>query len=202
MLDEYIRGHIDSYFDRFGKALASRGITPNQVTFLGGGLALIAMICAIFSYNVHACIFYLLNRFCDGLDGGVARHAKQTDIGGFLDVVFDFLAHAGLVVSLGIRDPPILMAIIYLLFSFIGAMTTFLAYAIIVAKRKDVSELKGRRAFYYIGGISEGTETVLFLSIMCILPEYTESLALFFGSLCWITTFGRIVCAWNNFVDN
>ena len=35
-------------------------------------------------------ILIFIGRICDGLDGAVAKQTKQTDFGGFLDIVLDF----------------------------------------------------------------------------------------------------------------
>ena len=47
-----------------------------------------------------------------------------------------------------------------------------------------------------LGGLAEGTETVLFLGLACLLPEKFTPLALVFGSLCWLTTLGRVMAGY------
>jgi hypothetical protein len=61
------------------------------------------------------------------------------------------------------------------------------------AKRGIANDQLGRKSLYYLGGLAEGTETILFLVLACLLPNWFTALALGFGAICWITTFGRVV---------
>lgn len=45
---------------------------------------------------------------------------------------------------------------------------------------------------YYLGGVTEGTETILAFVLMAMLPRWFEPLAYGFGALCWLSTAGRI----------
>ena len=48
-----------------------------------------------------ALAFWLLNRITDGLDGTVARISnRQTDWGGYLDIMLDFIIYALIPISL------------------------------------------------------------------------------------------------------
>ncbi|HIA67209.1 TPA: CDP-alcohol phosphatidyltransferase family protein [Candidatus Poribacteria bacterium] len=48
-----------------------------------------------------ALIFWILNWFFDGLDGAIARaHQRQTDLGGYLDTLSDFIIYAAIPISL------------------------------------------------------------------------------------------------------
>ncbi|MBL9036329.1 MAG: CDP-alcohol phosphatidyltransferase family protein, partial [Rhodospirillaceae bacterium] len=51
------------------------------------------------------------------------------------------------------------------------------------------------KGFYYLGGITEGTETILLFVLICLLPECFFKAAYIFGALCWLTTIGRIGAA-------
>ena len=197
MLDNYLRRYTDRYFYVLGSFFSLWGICATHITLLGGIFALLAAINVVHSNNVYATVFYLMNRFCDGLDGGIARNTKLTDIGGFLDIVFDFISHSIVVVAFALRDSAVVFPVLYLLCSFIGATTTFLSYAIIAAKRS--LEPKKRRTFCYLGGISEGAETLIFLTIMIFAPSWVTTLAIVFGTMCWLTTLGRIIRAWIEF---
>jgi hypothetical protein len=60
------------------------------------------------------------------------------------------------------------------------------------AEKKGISsDVHGLKAFYYLGGLTEGTETILFFVIICMYPEYFPLLAVVLGSICWITVLGR-----------
>ncbi|MFK7968362.1 MAG: CDP-alcohol phosphatidyltransferase family protein [Rickettsiaceae bacterium] len=163
MLDPYLRPLIDRPLNIIGKRLVVLGISANSVTLIGFlfGLTSIALI-ILQAYNL-AILFICLNRFFDGLDGAVARHSHLSDFGGFLDIVCDFIIYSGIIFAFGITNPSNLFYSAFLIFSFIGPITSFLAYAIIASKRKITSEKHGKKSFYYLGGICEGTETIIVL---------------------------------------
>ena len=72
-----------------------------------------------------------------------------------------------------------------------GAGSSFLAFAVAAEKQGLSSDFHGIKAFYYLGGLTEGTETIMFFVIICMYPEYFPLLALVYGSMCWITVLGR-----------
>ena len=139
----------------------------------------------------------MLNRLCDGLDGAVARRRGLTDLGGFLDIVLDFLIYAVVPFAFALADPAAnALAAAFLIFSFIGTGSSFLAYAIMAAKRGISTELRGRKSLYYLGGLTEGTETIAAFVLACLWPAWFPWIAVVFGLLCWLTTATRIAVAW------
>ena len=87
----------------------------------------------------------------------------------------------------------------FLIFSFVGTGGSFLAYAIIAAKRKQATQQSGKKSFFYSIGLMEGTETILFFVAFCLWPSGFPILAWIFGSLCWLTTALRIALAVRDF---
>jgi hypothetical protein len=81
-------------------------------------------------------------------------------------------------------------------FSFVGTGTSFLAFAIMAAKRGLSTELRGRKSLYYLGGLTEGTETIGAFVLACLFPQFFPLIAWIFGGLCWLTTATRIAVAW------
>jgi len=194
MLDGRLRPLIDPSLNRCGRALAARGIGADAVTlggFLAGLLAMLAV--ALEAYAVGLGLL-LVNRLADGLDGAVARHTRLTDLGGFLDIVLDFIVYAGMVFAFALADPERNgLAAAFLLFAFMGTGSSFLAFAIMAAKRGLSTARRGAKSLYYLGGLTEGTETILFLVLACLLPGRFPVLAFLFGALCWLTTLGRVL---------
>ncbi len=199
MLDPYIRPFIDPFLNALGKRIASFGISANQVTLIGFVFGLTAMVLITYRQYSMAAFFICCNRLADGLDGAIARYTYISDFGGFLDIICDFMIYSGVVFSFGIANTNNLFYVALLIFSFIGPITSFLAYAIIASKRKMVSEKRGKKSFYYLGGICEGTETATVLILFCIIPHYFSTLCIVFSILCWMTTVGRIYNAWIDF---
>ncbi|MBX9697077.1 MAG: CDP-alcohol phosphatidyltransferase family protein [Alphaproteobacteria bacterium] len=199
MLDPYVRKLIDPSLNAIGRALAAKNQTANTMTGIGFFCGILAMAFISCKWYGTGAVMIGLNRLFDGLDGAIARHKGLTDFGGFLDIVFDFIVYAGIVLAFGCADPQHLLASTFLIFSFIGPMVSFLAYAIIAAKRDLQSVKRGKKSFYYLGGLCEGTETAFFLILFCLFPHYFVALSLTFVLLCWITTIGRIYNAWTDF---
>lgn len=199
MLDPYVRPYIDPPLNILGKKIFSYNISANNLTLLGFLMGICAMVLIALKFYTFGAIFIVLNRILDGLDGAVARYQGLTDFGGFLDIVCDFIIYAGVVFAFGFADPKNLFASAFLIFSFIGPISSFLAYAIVAAKRNIQTTIRGKKSFYYLGGICEGTETAATLILMCLLPNYVTIICLIYGILCWLTTLGRILNAWQDF---
>ncbi len=199
MLDSYIRPLIDKPLNIVGKKIASFGVSANSVTFLGFIMGIIAIICISFARYDIAIIFICLNRLCDGIDGAVARHVGLSDFGGFLDIVCDFLIYSGVIFAFGIANDKHLFYSSLLIFSFIGPISSFLAYAIIAAKNKINTDTRGKKSFYYLGGICEGTETAIVLILSCLIPHNFAIICITYSILCCLTTIGRVYNAWQDF---
>lgn len=76
-----------------------------------------------------------------------------------------------------------------------GSGSSFLAFAVLAAKRGVTTEIRGRKSFYYLGGLTEGFETILCFTLMCLVPSAFVPIAWIFGALCWVTTLTRILAA-------
>jgi phosphatidylglycerophosphate synthase len=199
VLDGRIRKVIDPVLDRVGAALSRCGLSANAITVLGfligaGDWAALALA----AYPV-ALTLILVNRIADGLDGAVARRRGATDLGGYLDIVFDFLFYSGVPFFFAVGKPEAALPAAFLVFSFVGTGCSFLAFAAIAAKRRLTTEARGRKSIYYLGGLTEGTETIGLFVLICLLPDHFALLAWIFGGLCWVTTASRILAAVGEF---
>lgn len=199
MLDPYIRLLIDPPLNLIGKQFVRMRITANVITVLGFLMGLLAMFMIGMKNYEYAGIFLMLNRFLDGVDGAVARHSRLSDFGGFLDIVCDFIIYSGIVFAFAVANSQNAFPAAFLIFSFIGPITSFLGYATIAAKKQIHCHRRGKKSFYYLGGICEGTETAFVLILMCFMPEIFSELCLIYGILCCLTTVGRIYQAWSDF---
>ena len=201
MFDAQLRPIIDPPMRVIGKSCIALGLQANHLTLIGFSFGLLAAIFIIRGHFYIAFICFLLNRVADGLDGAVARLTKPTDVGGFLDVVADFLFYALIPFAFGVAFPEMRLAALYLIFSFVGTGCSFLAYAIIAAKRDMSTDIRGKKSFYYLGGLTEGGETIVALGLVILWPSLFVPVAIIFGTLCWITTATRIWAGWRNFQE-
>lgn len=193
MLDSHLRPWIDPPLDRAGRHLAEAGFSADTVTVVGFALGMLGCVAIALEGYGAGLLLILLNRVADGLDGAVARHRGATDRGAFLDIVLDFIFYSGVVFAFALADPTRGLAAAFLIFSFIGTGCSFLAYAIIAAKRGLSSEAQGKKSIYYLEGLTEGSETIGVLVLLCLLPDDFTTIAVIFGLLCWLSTVGRII---------
>lgn len=140
-----------------------------------------------------ALIFLAFNRLADGLDGAVARRQGTTDLGAYLDIVADFLLWALLPVGFIIYDAANAGAAAVLLSSFAMSMTVFLAFAMLAEKRGLSTEAQGKKSIYYLAGLAEGSETIVFFALVMIKPDWFASAALFFAGFVYLSVIGRLI---------
>jgi phosphatidylglycerophosphate synthase len=195
VLDATIRRVLDPLLDRLGALLARCGLGANAVTVAGFLVGVAAWGALGANSYTLALLLILGNRLADGLDGAVARRRGLTDLGGYLDIVCDFIFYAGVPFFFAVGRPQEGLAAAFLAFSFVGTGGSFLAFATMAAKRGLTTEQRGRKSLYYLGGLTEGTETIGLFVLICLLPEYFGLLAWTFGALCWVTTASRVVAA-------
>ncbi|MGE0659694.1 MAG: CDP-alcohol phosphatidyltransferase family protein [Reyranellaceae bacterium] len=199
MLDRFARVLIDPPLNRAGRALARLGVSANAVTVLGLGIGLLCVPALLVERYDLALACIAANRLCDGLDGAVARARGLSDFGGYLDIVGDMLFYAAVVFGFALARPENAVPAAMLLFAFMGTSASFLAWAIVAAKRGLETSAQGRKSFFYSAGLVEGTETILFLVAFCLFPAHFPLLATICAVLCAITVAGRIVAAARDF---
>lgn len=202
MFDSRIRRHLDPISDRLGRGLAGIGVTANAVTITGAVFGLAAFAAISQQLYLLGLSLIVLNRIADGLDGAVARHQGLTDFGGFLDIVFDFIFYALVPLGFALAEPGNALAACFLVVSFIGTGSSFLTFAIMAEKRGISTTIRGRKSIYYLGGLTEGTETIAVLLAMCLFPGWFDVIAWGFGGLCWLTTASRVYWAYETFGGN
>ena len=201
MFDAQLRPLIDRLLNPIGRGLVALGMTANQVTMIGAAFGLIAAGCVAAGLFYPALWFVIANRVIDGLDGAVARASRSSDFGGYLDIVSDFIFYSAIPLAFAVARPETALAAAFLIFSFIGTATSFLGFAILAEKHQVTTQIRGKKAFYYFGGLTEGTETILLFLAMLVWPDYFSLMAIVFGILCWVTTGTRIYAAYRQFND-
>ena len=77
-----------------------------------------------------------------------------------------------------------------------GAGSSFLAFAILAERQGLDSAAYPQKGFYYLGGLTEGTETLLCFAAMCLWPAAFPALALGFAALCGLTIGTRLLAGW------
>ena len=173
--------------------LVALGLKPDQVSWFGFLLGICAVPLIATLYPAWALPFIVANRLADGVDGAMARRVGPSDRGAFLDISLDFLFYSSIPLAFAIADPAAnALAAALLIYAFVGTGSTFLAFAIIAAKRGLTSTAYPAKGFYYLGGLTEATETIAVFATMCLFPGWFAPLAYAFAALCGLTTITRI----------
>ena len=172
---------------------ASLTAPASHRTLVGFAIGVLALPFLALGWYGAALAAILLNRLLDGLDGALARRRGLTDAGGFLDIALDFLFYALVPFGFILADPlNNALAGGWLLFAFIGTGSSFLAFAALAARHQIANPGYAHKSLYYLGGLTEGTETILLFVLGCLFPAHFAWLAWLFGALCWLTTATRI----------
>src|SRR5260370_10823819 len=171
MLDPLLRGWIVPPLDGAGAWLAHRGLTANQATLGGFAIGLMAVPVLAGGYYSAALIIVLLNRLLDGLDGAIARQGAPTPVGGYLDIVCDFVFYAAVPLGFALASAANAVWAALLLASFMCTGASFLGRAIMAAQRHEpADDERGRKSFFHSAGLIEGTETVAGVLLVFLFP--------------------------------
>ncbi len=200
MLDRQALALTKPLVDAIAHRLHRLGLAANHISLTGFAFGLLSAALIAHGDTFLALAPLVLNRLCDGLDGAVARLGTPSDRGAFLDITLDFLFYAGVPLAFAVCDPTRnALAAAILLAAFIGTGVSFLAYAIIAEKRGEKSTAYPSKAFYYLGGLTEGSETILCFVAMCIWPQHFTTIAHVYAAMCFLTTITRMITGWLRF---
>ena len=197
MLDRVLNDRLQRPIQALARWLAGQGVRADHLTWAGFAVGLLAVPLIASGHPRWALLAMALNRLADGLDGALARLTTPTDRGAFLDITLDFLFYASIPLAFALANPAANgLAAAVLLFAFMGTASSFLAFAVLAARRDLTSTAYPRKGFYYLGGLTEATETLAVFTLMCLVPAWFVPLALGFAALCALTTVTRVVAGW------
>ncbi|MBN8892115.1 MAG: hypothetical protein BGP12_03105 [Rhodospirillales bacterium 70-18] len=192
MIDRHVLPLLGRLYGPPARLLARAGVAADAVTLGGFALGVLAAGLIAVGAPLAGLAALLANRMADGLDGAVARQSGATDRGAFLDIALDFFVYAAIPFGFALADPGRnALAAAALLCAFMGTASSFLAFAVIAARRGRVNTAYPQKGIYYLGGLTEGTETIACLAAMCLVPAWFPVLAWGFAGLCLLTTLTR-----------
>ena len=193
MLDQAVRRRIGPGLDRVAAPLHARGVRPGHVTLAGLAIGVGACVALALQAYTLALALWLVNRALDGLDGALARRRGSTDLGGMLDFLADFVVYGGFVLALGIARPDARLAGLALLAAYLLNNVALLSYASIVERRG----LEGGdgRSLRFTPALTEGTETIIAYSLICVLPQHAATIAWTFCALVMVSVAQRVALA-------
>ena len=200
MFDKKLQPFMNSALSPLAVIAAKSGISADAASLVGFIIGILSAFLVALGNFYLALIFFIINRVIDGLDGAIARESTPSYRGGFLDIVFDFIIYSSIPFAFAVYDGSNSLVACFLIFSFVGTGTSFLAYGIMQAQlpQKNKHPLH-YKSFYYLGGLIEGSETIIFFTIVLLFPSLFLTIALVFGCLCWVSTIFRIHAGWRDF---
>lgn len=179
------------------RRLAALGVGADQISILGFALGALAVPALVMQWSGLALGLLLANRLADGLDGAVARITGPTDRGAFLDIALDFVFYALFPLGFALADPGRnALAAAVLITAFVGTGSSFLAFAAIAAKRGQTAAAYPAKGIYYLGGLTEGFETIAVFVAMTLAPALFPGLAWLYAAACGLTTLLRWHQGW------
>ncbi len=200
-LSQKIYGKIYNKINVAGTYLGQIGISANVVSWSGFVIGVFAINFIAMEMYGWALFAILLNRFCDGLDGAIARSTKVTDFGVFLDAALDYIFYGGVIFAFALANPAAnALAAACMLFGFAAAGCAMLAYSVVAYKNNAGQQLNLDHSPFYLGGLAQGSETLIALVVLCLFPGWFPVMAILLGVLSLIKAFSLIVAAYYNFV--
>ncbi len=194
MLDRTLLRLLQPLTTGVAQRLHRAGIHADAITWVSFALGMAACAAIVQRQYTIAIALMLAGRAADGLDGAVARLGKPTDRGAFLDITLDFLFYAGVPLAFAWAAPDSnALAAATLLAAFLGTGSSFLALATLAARRGIGNPAMPNKGFYFVGGLTEGTETIVCFIAMCLWPLSFSPIAFGFALLCVVTIATRVV---------
>ena len=149
---------------------------PNTIT-LGALFVGLAAAGAAWAHWYRAALcLWLLNRLLDGLDGLTAReHGRQTDFGGYLDIMADFTVYAALPIGLylGVPRSENALSLLALFAAFYLNAASWMYLSAILEKRGAGAQATGEATTVTLpSALIGGTETIVFYSLFLIWPDF------------------------------
>ncbi|GIX19634.1 MAG: hypothetical protein KatS3mg120_1310 [Erythrobacter sp.] len=92
-------------------------------------------------------------------------------------------------------DPANTLPALVLVASFVLTGVSFLAFAVIAAKRGEETSAHGAKSFFYSTGLAEGAETIAVFIAMCLAPQWFAPIAYAYAALCLATVVQRSAMA-------
>jgi phosphatidylglycerophosphate synthase len=199
MKDGVLREQKDRVLEPVAQRFFS-SVSPNLISFIAlvpGLLSAAAIVQGELAWGIG---FWLLNRVLDGLDGVVARiHDKQSDFGGYLDLLLDYVVYLAIPIAFVIAapTPAHFWTLIGLLAAYQINSLSWTLLSSLLEKRQSAA-VERLTSIEMPAGLIEGAETVVFYTLFFLLPAYIPWLFGVMAALVVVTAIQRVWWAWHN----
>ncbi len=210
MFDARVRRALDPTLHTAARLLDRPTVTPHRLTLLGLATGLGSAAAAAGQLWGWALALWLFSRAMDGLDGPLSRRRRadvpdgegppRSEAGGFLDIMADFAVYGATVVGVAIGatrqfDAHWLPFLLVLLAYYLNG-AAFLAFSSI-AERTGRQRRDGR-SLSFVGGLAEGTETIVVHSVWLVVPAHAEALAVGWAAVVGLSAAQRVVAGFRD----
>lgn len=191
LIDTHCRKFFQKPLDTISRKLANHNIKPNTITVYSLIIGILSALSYIFTdYILLTLILLWLSGLLDVLDGNLARLSnKQSSFGTILDITFDRLVEAALIIGIVIKNDSLSLLAIILLISILISITIFLSVG--ASAKND-----GYKTFRYQAGLAERTEGFIMFSLIMLFKDYQALLMIIFIIMIIITIIQRFIEAY------
>ena len=194
MFDPPLRRLLARPLDRVAAGMERLGVRPLAVTALGLLLGLGSAAAAAATLWSVALVLWLASRLADGLDGPLARRRGATGAGGFADICADVIVYGTTVLGVAVGAGGSRWPYLLVLLGYYANGTAFLAFSSIA--EKTGTQRDDGRSLSFLGGLAEGTETVVVHSAWLIFPSAAGGIAVAWGSWVMASAAGRLIAGY------
>ena len=205
MLDRWLRPAKERLLCPFARLLGGR-VHPMTVTVTGFFVGMGAAVFAARAALGLALGCWIVNRLLDGLDGTLARAQRaQSDLGGYVDLLLDFVVYAAIPVGLVLGVPgatrvTVALAALALIGSFYINAASWMYLSALLEKRGAGAQTSGELTSVTMPeGIVGGAETIVFYTLFFLWPAQLVTLFLFMAGLVVVTIVLRLIWATRHF---
>ena len=197
MFDERLREVKERIFVEAAR-LGFAGWHPHALTLAALLLGAATAVALAFQLYLPAFVLWWLNRIFDGLDGTVARMGRrQSDLGGYLDILSDFVVYALVPLGLVAGRPslPAALSAAVLLATFYLNAASWIYLSAILEKRRREAPTGQFTTVAMPAGLIGGFETMIFYALFILLPQWMTWLFAAMSALVLITIMQRLIWA-------
>jgi len=193
MFDDMLRRLKDRLLAPVARAIGAH-VAPNTVSVIAFVVGIAAACAAALSLVAWSVGFWLANRVLDGFDGTQARvHELQSDFGGYLDILLDFIVYAAVPLGLVVANPPLALAGAVLLAAFFVNAASWMYLAAILERRQAGAATTGELTTVTMPpGVVAGTETIILFTLMLAWPAARGALFWTMAALVGINVVQRL----------
>ena len=201
MLDELLRPVKERVLLPTATALGRR-VHPMVVTLAAFAMGVGASVAAARGANGLGLVLWLANRVLDGFDGTLARaQRRQSDLGGYVDIMLDFIVYAAVPIGLVLGAPHADRAVLAvtalaMVASFYVNAASWMYLAAILERRGAGAAARGELTTVTMPrGLVGGTETIVLYAMYFALRRLLVPLFALSAALVLVTVLQRLVWA-------